>query len=53
MSIVSKDKKRKNNKLRFVLCKGIGECGVYNDISESLTRDAFKYLIGAQDEIKK
>jgi len=53
MSIVNKDKKRKNNKLRFVLCEEIGKCGVYNDISESLTRDAFKYLIGAQNETKK
>lgn len=46
MLTVSKDKKRKNNKLRFVLCKKIGEAGVYDDITRKLTKDAFEYLIG-------
>ncbi len=43
---VYKDKKRKDNKLRFILPRGIGACEVCNGIPDELIRDAFKYVIG-------
>lgn len=42
---VQKDKKRKDNKLRFILPRDIGKCEVYSDISETMIREAFEYLI--------
>ena len=46
MSNVYKDKKRKDNKLRFILPENIGECKVYSDIPDELIRKAFEYVIG-------
>jgi len=42
---IYKDKKRKNNKLRFVLPKKIGSCGVYADVPDALVEEAFNYLV--------
>jgi len=42
---VQRDKKKKNNRLRFVLCRNIGQCGVYSDIRGALVENAFRYLI--------
>jgi len=42
---IQKDKKRKGNKLRFILPAGIGKCEVFNDIDEKLIEGAFDYLI--------
>lgn len=41
---IYKDKKKKGNKLRFVLSNDIGDSGIYNDISNELIIKAFKYL---------
>lgn len=46
MMNVYKDKKRKDNKLRFILPCDIGRCEVASDIPEALIREAFEYLIG-------
>ena len=43
---VYKDKKRKDNKLRFILPRDIGRCEVCSDIPDELIRDAFEYVIG-------
>lgn len=42
---VHKDKKRKQNTLRFILPVKIGRCGIYNDIPIKLVEKAFDYLI--------
>jgi 3-dehydroquinate synthetase len=42
---IRKDKKKKGNKLRFVLPVDIGNCKIYNDISDELVERAFDYLI--------
>lgn len=40
-----KDKKRKGNKLRFILPLDIGKCEVYNDVPNELIEGAFNCLI--------
>lgn len=40
-----KDKKRKNNKLRFILPKKIGKSSIYQNISEEFINKAFEYLV--------
>lgn len=42
---VHKDKKRKQNTLRFILPVKIGRCGIYNDVPVELVEEAFDYLI--------
>lgn len=42
---ILKDKKRKSNKLRFILPIRIGECAVFEDIPDDLIGKAFEYLI--------
>lgn len=46
MANVYKDKKRKDNKLRFILPHDIGRCEVCSDIPDTLIQDAFQYVIG-------
>jgi 3-dehydroquinate synthase len=45
MRNVWKDKKKKGNKLRFILPVDIGRCEVYSDITDELIERAFDYLI--------
>mgnify|MGYP001600317812 FL=1 len=40
-----KDKKRKGNKLRFILPVEVGRCEIYNDVPDKLIERAFEYLI--------
>ncbi|MBI5402014.1 MAG: 3-dehydroquinate synthase [Ignavibacteriae bacterium] len=42
---ILKDKKRKGNKLRFILPVSIGKCEVFNNIDDKLIEGAFDYLI--------
>ena len=42
---IQKDKKRKGNKLRFILPVTIGKCEVFNNIDDKLVEGAFDYLI--------
>jgi len=42
---IYKDKKRKDNKLRFILPQEIGECKVYSDIPDDLIRGVLNYII--------
>ena len=42
---IQKDKKRKGNKLRFILPVTIGKCEVFNNIDDKLIEGAFDYLI--------
>ena len=49
MANVNKDKKRKDGKLRFILPRQIGNCEVCSDISDSLVKDAFQYVIGGKE----
>ncbi len=42
---IYKDKKKKNNQLRFVLTEKIGQSRVYSDIPEKYIIDSFNYLI--------
>ena len=42
---IYKDKKKHNGKLRFILPKALGDCGVYSDVADSLVKEAFDYLI--------
>lgn len=46
MKNVYKDKKRKDNKLRFILPRSIGSCEVHSNIPEALVRETFQYVIG-------
>ncbi len=45
MRNIWKDKKKKGNKLRFILPVDIGKCEIYNDITDELIERAFNYLI--------
>lgn len=45
LRIILKDKKRKGNKLRFILPLDIGKSDIYTDIPEELIERAFSYLI--------
>jgi len=42
---IYKDKKRKGNRLRFVLSEEIGQSAVYNDVPDGKITEAFDYLI--------
>lgn len=42
---IFKDKKRKGNKLRFILPREIGNTEIVNDISDELIENAFHYII--------
>ncbi|MCP4265462.1 MAG: 3-dehydroquinate synthase [Candidatus Brocadiaceae bacterium] len=42
---IRKDKKRKGNKLRFILPLEIGRCEVYTDVPDELIEEAFHCLI--------
>mgnify|MGYP001574701557 CR=1 FL=1 len=42
---ILKDKKRKGNKLRFILPQAIGKCEIYTDIPDEFIQRAFDYLI--------
>lgn len=42
---ILKDKKRKGNKLRFILPLDIGKCEIYNDVPDEFIERAFNYLI--------
>lgn len=42
---INKDKKKKDNKLRFVLPREIGSCQVYDDIDEDFINKTFDYII--------
>ncbi|MFA7677032.1 MAG: 3-dehydroquinate synthase family protein [Candidatus Omnitrophota bacterium] len=46
MSNIYKDKKKHSNSLRFILPNRIGDCGIYNDLSEAAILEAFNYIIG-------
>ena len=45
MELIFKDKKRKDNELRFVLNKNIGSAGVYTGISKKYIKSAFEQII--------
>lgn len=45
MSLMCKDKKRKDNKLRFVLIEKIGKASVYSDISEQKIKLALESVV--------
>jgi 3-dehydroquinate synthase len=45
MRLILKDKKRKENNLRFILVDQLGNAGVYTDISKSFILQAFKQVI--------
>ena len=45
MKLILKDKKRKENKLRFILVNELGHAGVYTDISEGFILQAFRQVI--------
>ena len=45
MRLMLKDKKRKNNQLRFILAYEIGAAKVYNDVSDDLILEAFLKVI--------
>ncbi|MCF7907805.1 MAG: 3-dehydroquinate synthase [Candidatus Omnitrophica bacterium] len=45
MRNVHKDKKKKDNKLRFILPDEIGKCQVYDRVADDAIREAFVYLI--------
>ena len=45
MRQILKDKKRKENNLRFILVDQLGNAGVYTDISKSFILQAFKQVI--------
>lgn len=42
---ILKDKKRKGNRLRFILPFDIGKCEVYSDVPDEFIERAFSYLI--------
>jgi 3-dehydroquinate synthase len=42
---IRKDKKRKSNRLRFILPVEIGQSAIYNDVKEEMIEQAFRYLI--------
>lgn len=45
MRNIWKDKKKKGNKLRFILPVEIGKCEIYSDIPDELISESFRYLI--------
>ncbi len=44
-AIMSQDKKIKNNKLRFILLKGIGDCYIEDEVTESALREVLKCAV--------
>ncbi|KTD48830.1 3-dehydroquinate synthase [Legionella rubrilucens] len=44
-AIMSQDKKIKNNKLRFILLKGIGDCYIDDEVTETALREVLKCAV--------